>query len=65
MPEWAVREMVADWLGASRSYEGFFPPTLEGWKWYQKEKAKLRLHDDTWALLARVLEEYFRNPLSN
>lgn len=65
MPEWAVREMVADWLGASRSYEGFFPRSLEGWDWYHKEKEKLRLHDDTWVLLARVLEEYFRNPLSN
>lgn len=63
MPEWAVREMVADWLGASKSYEGFFPSSLGKWKWYHGEKKKLRLHEDTWALLARVLDEYFDNPL--
>jgi hypothetical protein len=63
MPEWAVREMVADWLGASKSYEGFFPKSLETWSWYHDEKRKLKLHDETWVLLERVLSEYFLRPL--
>lgn len=63
MPEWAVREMVADWLGASKAYEGFFPETLAGWDWYHKEERSMRLHDETKALVDVVLEEYFRNPL--
>jgi len=34
MPEWAVREMVADWLGASRAYGGTWPNGVIHWKWF-------------------------------
>jgi hypothetical protein len=63
MPEWAVREMVADWLGASRAYEGFWPDTLEGWKWLHGARPSMKLHDDTQKTLDAVLAEYFGNPI--
>jgi hypothetical protein len=59
MPEWAVREMVADWLGASASYEGKVPSSLADWEWYQKDRPKMRLHADTVAILDKVLAEFF------
>ena len=63
MPEWAVREMVADWVGASRSYEGFWPQSLDEWDWLRGESSKMRFHANTEQLLKKVLEEYFSNPL--
>lgn len=36
MSEEAIKEMVADWLGASRAYEGKWPESFESWEWYQK-----------------------------
>jgi len=59
MPEWAVREMVADWLGAARAYEGSWPRDLDNWGWYRDNAATLRLHDETRALLGKVLDEIF------
>lgn len=35
MPKKAILEMIADWLGASRSYEGRWP-TIESWPWAEK-----------------------------
>lgn len=63
MPEWAVREMVADWLGATRAYQGFWPATLEGWKWLHGARPSMKLHDDTQKTLDAVLAEYFGNPI--
>ena len=31
MPDWAVREMIADWMGAGRAYEGKWPTS--DWPW--------------------------------
>ena len=47
MPERYVREMVADWMGASRAYEGKWPVTLGRWPWWQKNFSKLNLHPKT------------------
>lgn len=63
MPEWAVREMVADWLGASRAYEGFWPRSLEEWEWLHGARPSMRLHDDTQRTIDAVLAEYFTNPI--
>jgi hypothetical protein len=63
MPEWAVREMVADWLGASRAYEGFWPETLVGWKWLHGARPSMTLHDDTQKTIDLVLAEYFTQPI--
>lgn len=49
MPEKYIREMVADWFGAARTYEGHFPLTKgDGievdWPWWDKNKEKIRAH---------------------
>ena len=42
MPWWAVREMMADWMGASRAYEGHWP--TKDWPWYFRNRDRMRLH---------------------
>jgi hypothetical protein len=59
MPERYVREMVADWLGASRAYAGSYPPSLQEWPWFQGNAHKVRLHPETRRLLIAVLGEVF------
>lgn len=58
MPEVAAREMVADWLAASRSYEGHYPINLRDWGWYQQNYHGIRLHHNTRNLVDRLLQEY-------
>ncbi len=50
MPLWAVREMVADWVGASRAYEGFWPDR-HNWIWLQKKLPGMILHPTTKAYI--------------
>ncbi len=54
MPEPLVREMCADWLGASRTYEGRWPTSLETWPWWQKNFSSIRLHPQTRALAEMI-----------
>ena len=54
MPVWAVREMVADWIGASRTYEGQWPKLGE-WKWFSENFSQIRLHGHTRALVLEVV----------
>lgn len=56
MPEWAMREMVADWLGASRAYEGTWPKP-GNWKWLEKNFNKIRVAPSTRAFLIMFLDE--------
>jgi len=51
MSEDAVREMVADWLGASAVYGGWF------WDWYEKNKSRIELGPEAREILTRVLKE--------
>lgn len=60
MPEHFIREMVADWLGASRAYEGAFPRSMAEWSWLNQNFAKCRLHDDTRRATMRVLSGVFK-----
>lgn len=60
MPEKYVREMVADWLGASRAYEGRWPESREGWPWLKANLEKLRLHPTTRDRVEAVLSEVMR-----
>ncbi|TLX16969.1 DUF5662 family protein [Rhizobium sp. MHM7A] len=62
MPEPVIREMVADWLAASTSYTGIHPTSVAEWAWFQKERANLQLHAETWRILDRVLTDYFGSP---
>lgn len=56
MPEWAIREMVADWLGASRAYEGQWPMPGE-WPWFERSFQKIKVHPETHARLVEMLKE--------
>lgn len=59
MPEWAVREMIADWMGAGRAYEGQWPD-INNWKWYNENyESKIRpnITDNTHELIQKVINE--------
>ncbi len=46
MPMWAVKEMIADWLGAGWAYEGK-RVDAENWNWFNNNYSKMRLHEIT------------------
>lgn len=54
MPEAAAREMIADWMGASRAYEGKWPKPGE-WRWLYENYARLWLHEETEMFVAGIL----------
>lgn len=56
MPEWAIREMVADWLAAGRAYEGKWPD-VNDWRWLQQNFLRIakNLHPYSLCLLRTVL----------
>jgi hypothetical protein len=54
MPELAVREMVADWVGAGRAIHGMQSNALD---WYNKNKDKMVLHSDTRFTVVKLLEQ--------
>lgn len=56
MPETYVREMVADWMGAGRAYTG----TWDAREWYEKNRERILLHDDSRAVAERLLAELVR-----
>lgn len=58
MPESAILEMVADWLGASRAYEGQWPKPGE-WKWLNENFDQIRVHPVTRSRLRWLLIDYF------
>ena len=60
MPLWAVREMVADWMGASRSYSGSWPVDWAGWVWMRenlRSKILPRVHPETRQDILDVMSE--------
>jgi hypothetical protein len=56
MPEKYVREMVADWLGASKSYEGEWPVSITTWEWFMHSFPGIVMHENTRILVLEVLE---------
>lgn len=53
MPEIYVREMVADWMAASKTYTGSWDISA----WFNQEAGKMRLHSKTRERLYNVLSE--------
>lgn len=53
MPETYVREMVADWHGASRAYEGHWDIS----EWVAKQVPGYQFHPETAVLVRKVLAE--------
>jgi len=56
MPISALKEMVADWMGASRAYEGKWPE-INKWNWLQNNFNKIRIHKDTREKIITILIE--------
>jgi hypothetical protein len=61
IPEKYVREMVADWFGAARSYNGAWPEDERSWKWLNENYHRIKLTDATHRLLEKILDEAFKN----
>lgn len=57
MPEPFVREMIADWLGASRAYDGQWPTSLKAWSWFQGRWDTIQLHPNTRNRVLEILRE--------
>jgi len=56
MPIVCVREMVADWFAAGKTYNGTWPnPT--NYTWYKQHRFKMHLHPDTETRINLVLAE--------
>jgi len=58
MPDWAIREMIADWMGASRAYNGKWPHGSE-WEWWDKNAMKIQgnVHPSTWDRICEIVCE--------
>jgi hypothetical protein len=60
MTDDAIKEMVADWLGASRAYEGKWP-TKGDWKWFDNNFDRIRVTSTTKIIIQNILDVYFKN----
>lgn len=56
MPEYAVREMMADWMGAGKAYSGNWP-NVHNWTWLNDNLSKMNIHPDTHDLIIKILKE--------
>jgi hypothetical protein len=56
MVEGAIREMIADWLGAGRAYNGKWPDP-NNWTWFEDNFHKMRLHPDTRQRILEIVVE--------
>jgi len=55
MPEQCLREMISDWMGAGKAYEGKWPD-INNWTWFENNKDKIRLHEETRKLLYKIID---------
>lgn len=53
MPDRFVREMVADWMGASKAYTGSWSIIA----WWGKKRETIVLHPDTFKVVIKILQE--------
>ncbi len=56
MPMWAVREMVADWMGAGKAYNGVWPDLLD-WKWLKVNNLTMNITPNTRRRVFEVIGE--------
>ena len=63
MPERFIREMVADWMGATRTHTGSWPKSLNEWVWWQNNFEKINLHIETRERVLQIVEELFKSQL--
>lgn len=55
MPMKYVREMIADWMGASRTYEGYWP-NVHDWVWVDINLPDMILHTTTKQRIKLVID---------
>ena len=60
MSNQATLEMIADWMGASRAYEGSWP-NLNNWLWFNKNFSKMHLNLGTRIWIEGILRDLKRN----
>ncbi|MBU0777909.1 hypothetical protein KKF82_06605 [Patescibacteria group bacterium] len=56
MPVDAVKEMVSDWFGASRAYDGKWPKT-KNWPWFKNTFDKIKIHPETRKYVLEILND--------
>lgn len=56
MTDDAILEMVADWLSASKVYDGKWPD-MDNYQWFNEHRSKLIMHMSTWLTLNAVLSQ--------
>lgn len=64
IPEKYLREMAADWLAASRTYENKLPNSLLEWDWYQNNMIKsdhIQMTNKSRTRIIQILEDFFNN----
>lgn len=59
MPRRYVREMLADWMGAGRAYQGEFPKSVADWKWWHENKDNIILHPSSREHLTDAIMDWF------
>lgn len=59
MPMWAVREMIADWMGAGKAYNGCWPD-IENWEWFNNKFPEMVLHHLTKERIYAVIREMIK-----
>jgi len=58
MKKQAALEMIADWVGACKAYEGVWPKKNK-WKWFNENFDKINIHPNTRHFIIKTLENYF------
>ena len=59
MPRKYVFEMLADWMGAGRAYQGEYPKSIAEWKWWQENKDAIVLHPISRVYLTDAILHWF------
>ncbi len=60
IPEKYVREMIADWMGAQKAYNGQWPD-IKNWTWLRNNRSKMLLHPETNILIDQIVAELLEN----
>ena len=59
MPRKYIKEMVADWFGASKAYEGQYPKSLREWGWFNNNFSEIVVHEKTKEQIMSILNNCF------
>lgn len=53
----STKEMIADWIGATRAYDGKWPD-IDNWEWFNKNFNKIKIHENTRKYIIELLKIY-------